>query len=73
MKILNLIKDISDPRMVEKVRHNLSTIIFVSLCGVLCGCESWNDIRDYCKAKQEWLSQYVKFIHGVPSTRIFTV
>ena len=47
MKILTLIDDISDPRMIGKVRHPLRTILFVALCGVLCGCESWDDIRDY--------------------------
>jgi len=57
MQILSMIGDISDPRMKGKVHHPLSTIIFVALCGVLCGCESWSDIKDYCKTKREWLSQ----------------
>lgn len=40
MKLLEMIEDISDPRMEGKVWHKLSTIIFVALFGVLCGCES---------------------------------
>lgn len=72
-----MISKIEDPRMLGKVSHNLSTIIFVSLCGVLCGCESWNDLRDYCEAKRQWLSQYVKFPNGIPSSdtfrRVFTL
>ncbi len=40
MKILEMINDISDPRMEGKVQHKLSDIIFVALCGVLCSCES---------------------------------
>lgn len=77
MKILELIEDISDPRMEGKIRYKLSTIIFVALCGVLCGCESWNDIRDYCRAKKNWLSQYVSLANGIPSgytfRRVFTL
>ncbi|HEV2601207.1 MAG TPA: ISAs1 family transposase [Candidatus Babeliales bacterium] len=77
MRILEMIEDISDPRMEGKVRHKLSTIIFVALCGVLCGCESWNDMRDYCKAKKNWLSQYVSLANGIPSgytfRRVFTL
>ncbi|PHR54197.1 MAG: hypothetical protein COA44_13790, partial [Arcobacter sp.] len=56
MQILTKIEEISDPRMLGKVQHNLSTIIFVALCGILSGCDDWNDIRDYCKVKRAWLS-----------------
>ena len=72
-----MINDISDPRMEGKVQHKLSTIIFVALCGVLCGCESWGDIRDYCKVKRDWLSQYISLENGIPSSdtfrRVFTL
>jgi predicted transposase YbfD/YdcC len=77
MKILAMIQDISDPRMLGKVQHNLSTIIFTALCGVLSGCEDWSDIQHYCEAKKDWLSQYVSFENGVPSAwtfgRVFTL
>ncbi len=32
MKILTKIKKIADPRMLKEVQHNLSTIMFVTLC-----------------------------------------
>lgn len=77
MRILTMIDDIVDPRMEGKVHHPLSTIIFVALCGILCGCESWSDIKDYCRAKREWLSQYVSLANGIPSSdtfrRVFTL
>jgi len=77
MKILEIIDEISDPRMEGKVQHKLSTIIFVALCGILCGCESWSDIRDYCRIKREWLSRYVSLENGIPSSdtfrRVFTL
>lgn len=77
MQILSMIAEIVDPRMEGKVQHKLSTIIFTTLCGILCGCESWGDIRDYCQAKQEWLSRYVSFVNGIPSEytfrRLFTL
>lgn len=77
MKILKMINDISNPRMEGKIHHPLSTIIFVALCGILCGCEIWSDIRDYCRAKREWLSQYVSIVNGIPSSdtfrRVFTL
>jgi len=71
MKILTRIQEISDPRMIGKVQHNLSTIIFVALCGILSGCEDWNDIQDYCEAKKDWLSRYVCLKNGIPSSDTF--
>ena len=59
MKILTSIEEIIDPRMIGKVQHNLSTIIFVALCGILSGCDDWKDIRDYCRIKKDWLSRYI--------------
>lgn len=55
MKILTSIEEIIDPRIIDKVRYNLSTIIFVALCSVLSGCDDWKDIRDYCRIKKGWL------------------
>ena len=77
MSVLDLIKELPDPRMEGKVRHNLSSVIFVTLCGILSGCQSWGDIEDYCEAKLKWLGQYVEFKNGVPSEwtfrRVFTL
>ena len=77
MSVLDLIKELPDPRMEGKVRHNLSSVIFVTLCGILSGCQSWGDIEDYCEAKLKWLEQYVEFKNGVPSEwtfrRVFTL
>jgi predicted transposase YbfD/YdcC len=77
MSILELLETIPDPRMEGKVKHNLGSILFVGLCGVLSGCESWSDIEDYCETKFEWLSSYVDLVNGIPSEwtfrRVFTL
>jgi hypothetical protein len=77
MKILNEIEKISDPRIHGKVKHKLSSIIFMALCAVLSGCECWSDIEDYYLMKKEWLSKYIDLKSGIPSEwtfrRIFTI
>jgi predicted transposase YbfD/YdcC len=77
MNILELINEVPDPRIEGKVIHKFSSIIFVALCGILSNCESWSDIRDYCEAKKEWLSQYIDLSNGIPSEwtfrRVFTL
>ena len=63
--------------MEGKVKHKLSSIIFMTLCAVLSGCECWSDIEDYCITKKEWLSQYIDLKSGIPSEwtfrRLFTI
>lgn len=77
MSVLELIEELPDPRMEGKIKHNFSSIIFGTLCGILSGCESWSDIKDYCETKHKWLSIYVDFKNGVPSAwtfrRLFTL
>lgn len=77
MKVLSLIEEIPDPRMEGKVVHSFSSVLFVSLCGILSGCESWSDIQHYCEIKKDWLSGYVDLSNGVPSEwtfrRVFTL
>ena len=77
MSVLDLIEELPDPRMDGKVKHNFATVIFVTLCGILSGCESWSDIKDYCETKLKWLEEYVEFPNGVPSEwtfrRVFTL
>jgi len=77
MSILELIKELPDPRMEGKVVHKISSIIFVALCGILSNCESWSDIEDYGKIKKKWLETYVDLSNGIPSEwtfrRVFTL
>ncbi len=77
MNLLELLINIPDPRASWKVKHSLSTLLFVTFCGVLCGIQCWSDLPDFCRAKYEWLSYYVSFEGGVPSAwtfrRIFTL
>lgn len=77
MSILELICEISDPRCLEKVKYPLPTLLFSTLCAVLCGAESWCDVADFCEAKAEWLSQYIDLSSGIPSEwtyrRLFTL
>jgi len=77
VRLLELIEDLPDPRMQGKVQHNFRAIVFVTMCGILSGCEIWVDIADYCEAKLEWLSQFVCLSNGVSSEwtfrRVFTM
>ncbi len=34
-------------------------IIVLTICAVVCGCETWEDIGIYGKEKQQWLSRFL--------------
>ena len=55
----------------------LADIIFITVAAVICGAETWNDIENYGKSKQEWLRKYLKLPNGIPShdtfNRLFTL
>ncbi len=67
MVVLELLNRIVDPREQKKVRHPLPTILFISLCAIFCGAESWEDIKLWGEVHKEWLSKYVDVSKGIPS------
>jgi predicted transposase YbfD/YdcC len=62
---------LTDPRMEERVEHRLLDIIVIALCGVICGADSWVEIEEFGKAKQEWLKGFLDLPNGIPSHDTF--
>lgn len=75
--LLLLLHEVEDPRMERAKKHSLPDILFLALCGVICGCESFNDIEDFGKAKFDWLKNFIKLANGIPShdtiNRVFQI
>jgi predicted transposase YbfD/YdcC len=63
--------DLTDPRMERTKRHGLLDIITLALCGVICGAESWVEIEEFGKVKQDWFRQFLALPHGIPSHDTF--
>ena len=58
---------VEDPRQERKVTHPLINLIFISMCGVLCGAEGWVAIEEFGYAQKEWLEKYINGEKGIPS------
>lgn len=71
MTLFEILSFIPDPRQDYKVKYSLTTLLFTTLCAVLCGCQSWLDIADFCEARQSWLRQYVDLKGRTPSCWTF--
>ena len=57
---------------VERTRcHELIDIVVIAICGTICGCDSWEDLPRYGKAKLDWLRTFLKLPNGIPSADTF--
>ncbi|NDO60217.1 transposase family protein, partial [Bacteroides caecimuris] len=45
MSLISLCKQLEDPRIDRKKEHSLEVIVYIALCAVICGSESWNEIE----------------------------
>jgi hypothetical protein len=46
-------------------------ILVVALCTLLCGGESFDDMADFGRAKQEWFKTFLPLRNGIPSHDTF--
>jgi predicted transposase YbfD/YdcC len=61
---------LTDPRRAN-ARHQLSDILVIAICAVICGAEGWEDIEEYGKAQAEWFEQVLDLPHGIPCDDTF--
>jgi predicted transposase YbfD/YdcC len=64
---IDFFKEIPDHRLERRKLHLVEEILFVTFCGVISGCDSWDDLEDYGKMKLDYLRQYLPYINGAPS------
>lgn len=62
---------VEDPRLDRKKRHSLLDILAISICAAIAGADSWTEIADFGRAKEEWLRTFLKLPNGIPSHDTF--
>ncbi len=62
--------DLKDPRS-RTPAHDLTGMLMVALCAILCGADSWMAIQAWGEAKLEWLRCYIPLELGIPSHDTF--
>lgn len=67
MDFLDVFGQLDDPRIERKKLHPMPEILLLTLCAVICGAESWDDIETFGQAKVEFLRRYLPYTHGIPS------
>jgi len=69
--LVQLFRDIPDPRMVGKISHKLHDILVITVCAVICGLEHWTQIADYGQAHEAWFRTFLDLPNGIPSHDTF--
>lgn len=63
--------EIADPRIERSKLYPLQEILFIVLCGSICGADSWRDLVDFGEGKLEFLREYFPFKNGIPCKNTF--
>jgi len=60
-------RKLKDPRVKRHRLHRLIDIIVITLCGVICGCETWQEIETFGRRRRAWLKRFLALPHGIHS------
>jgi predicted transposase YbfD/YdcC len=71
MSLLSYFTTIIDPRHGNAKRHELVSILLITLCAIISGAETWIEIEEYGHSKQDWLARWLPLPSGIPSHDTF--
>ena len=63
--------DLSDPRVERTRKHPLLNILFIAVCGVLSGANSFAGIQEFGCDRRQWFARYLDLSNGIPSDDTF--
>jgi predicted transposase YbfD/YdcC len=64
-------KGLDDPRVERTRKHPLVNILFIAVCGVLSGADSFAAIEEFGLDRRTWFARFLDLTNGVPSDDTF--
>src|SRR3954466_11426529 len=58
---------LNDPRVERTRKHPLINILFIAVCGVLSGANSFAAIQEFGTDRRTWFARYLDLTNGIPS------
>lgn len=71
MEFKKFFEEVPDFRINRRKRHQLSDILAISLCAVVCGANDFEEIEMYGNQKIEFLRSFLALPNGIPSHDTF--
>jgi len=69
--LVDYFASLDDPRVERTKLHPLLSIVTMSICAVIGGAESWDDIELFGESKADWFAGFLDLPHGIPSHDTF--
>jgi hypothetical protein len=64
---ISIFSIIKDPRSdSEHKLHRLIDIIVITVCAVICRCETWDEIAEFGEMKKSWFKNFLELLNGIP-------
>ena len=70
--IFSHFSNIHDQRVERRKLHKLIDILTITICAVICGADTWEDIAMFGESKYEWFKQFLELTNGIPSHDTFS-
>lgn len=64
---IDFFRTIPDHRIERKKLYPVEELLLVTFCGVIAGCDGWDDLELFGETKLTYLQRYLPFKHGAPS------
>jgi predicted transposase YbfD/YdcC len=62
---------LEDPRVERTKRHSMTDILVLSICGFVCGINTWVDLEEFAELREEWFRSFLELPNGIPSHDTF--
>lgn len=69
--LLRYFSELEDPRMNRTKQHELTDILTIAICAVICGANGWTQIEEFGRAKFKWFKTFLYLPNGIPSHDTF--
>lgn len=71
MEVFSILEHVEDPRRDHLKEHSLECIFYITIAAVLGGAESWNEISEFGRLREDFFRSRIKNFRGVPSHDTF--
>lgn len=65
--LISKLGELDDYRDPSRLTYTLIEILFLTFCGLICNCQSYEEIVDFGELKITWLRKFLPYKEGIPS------